>query len=135
VRGEARNSFSRAHGRLLSSRAGLRRTFGGMLTCTSLLMLGLGGYLIEDQFADPLASNPAALFFAAALIACGLILLSYVIHPGARHESKAVASEILDLPAGRPAIEITARHGAEGREEQRDLALPSRYVDHARIRP
>ena len=131
---EAPNSFSRPPGRLRSSRSGLRRTFGGMLTCTALLLLGFGAYLIEDQFANPLTSNPAGLFLAAAMVASGLVLMSYLIHPGVRQGPKVLASQILDIPGSGPAIEVTARESHEAREPQ-DLALPNRYVDHVRIRP
>ena len=135
MRRETPSHFSRSHHCLLSSGARLRRTFGGMLIVSALLLLGFGGYLIEDQFADPLGSNPAGLFFAAAMIALALVLLSYVIHPGARHEPKAAALQILEIPERGPTIEIRIRERREPPGEHPELPLQSRYVDHSRIRP
>jgi hypothetical protein len=41
------------------------RTFGGLAIFLTLGLLCLGFYLIEDQFANPLASQSLGLFAAA----------------------------------------------------------------------
>ena len=125
----------------LSYRAALRRAFGGMATTAGLILLAWGGYLIRDQFIDPVGSHPGGLLFAAVLIATSLILLAFLIHPGVQHKSKTFACEILDVPAPketattRAVIDLTADEGMEEHEAPREFSLQNRFVDHARIRP
>lgn len=126
----------------LSYRAALRRAFGGMATTAGLILLAWGGYLIHDQFADPVGSHPGGLLLAAVLIATGLILLAFLIHPGVQQKSKIfVACEVLDVPAPketattRAVIDLTTDEGIDEHEAPREFSLQSRFVDHARIRP
>lgn len=125
----------------LSYRAALRRAFGGMATTAGLILLAWGGYLIHDQFADPVGSHPGGLLLAAVLIATGLILLAFLIHPGVQHKSKIfVACEVLDVPAPketattRAVIDLTAKEGIHGDGKQQEFSLQNHFVDHARIR-
>lgn len=117
----------------LSPQAALRRAFGGMAIFISLSMLGLGGYFIRDQFADPVASHPASLLFAAVLIASGLVLLSYLIHPGATQQPRSAAQH--ERPAITQTIEIPVTRSLEMQQEKPEFAISSRYVDQTRIRP
>lgn len=130
----------RPHRGPLSYRAALRRTFGGMTACLALLLLSLGAYLIENQLTDPVGAHPAGLLSAAVFIATGLILLSYLVHPGARPRPRPVVYQILDIPMARqvPAAEtpVSAQTtlAPDACDENRGLSLTRRYVDHARIR-
>ena len=119
------------HNTSLSSRRGLRRTFGGMAAFLSVAQLALGTYLIHDQFADPVGSHPAGLLFAAVLVASALVLLSYMVHPGARRRSRHTAAEWSET-AG-PVIEVQPKETREPGELATELPVHVRYVDHARI--
>lgn len=118
-----------SHGAPLSSRAALRRVFGGMAIFVSCPILGLGAYLIKDQLEDPVGSHPASLLFAALLIATALVLLSYVIYPGGPRALEANA-ELQDEQEKQRTIEISP---LVVRENRTDLSTHTRYSDTARI--
>jgi hypothetical protein len=127
-------TYSRANCCRLSPRAALRRTFGGMATFVSLPLLGLGAYLIKDQFENPVGSHPAGLLFAAVLIAAALVLLSYLIYPGGTREPKAVNPDPQeDLQAERT-IDVSGGTQLVLRGKGFDLPVQGRYVDRERIR-
>jgi hypothetical protein len=121
-------------GALLSPRAAFRHAFGGMAIFVSFPLLGLGAYLIKDQFEDPVGSDPAGLLCAAVLIATALVLLSYVIYPGGTHQSRADSAEVQEMSDER-IIDISVSPPATVRKEVPDLAARSRRVDTARVRP
>ena len=113
----------------LSPRAAIRRVFGGMAVFVSCPLLGLGAYLIKDQFEDPLGSHPAGLLFAALLIATALVLLSYVIYPGGPRALEANA-EPQDEQEKQRTIEVSPL----AVRDRTDLPAQTRYSDTARIR-
>jgi hypothetical protein len=113
----------------LSPRAAIRRVFGGMAIFVSCPLLGLGAYLIKNQFEDPLGSHPAGLLFAALLIATALVLVSYVIYPGGGRALEADA-EFSDGQENQRTIEISPLV----RESRKDSPAHTRYCDTARIR-
>lgn len=58
----------------LWTRGGAVRTFRGLALFAVVALFGFGGYLIEQQFANPLNAESVVLIFAAVLIATGVIL-------------------------------------------------------------
>jgi len=59
----------------LVARGGALRTFGGLALLLAVILSVLGAYLIEDQFTNPLASQPLGLFAAAFLLATAMALV------------------------------------------------------------
>jgi hypothetical protein len=59
----------------LVARGGALRTFGGLAFLLAVILSVLGAYLIEDQFTNPLASQPLGLFAAAFLLATAMALV------------------------------------------------------------
>jgi hypothetical protein len=59
----------------LVARGGALRTFGGLAFLLAVILSVLGVYLIEDQFTNPLASQPLGLFAAAFLLATAMALV------------------------------------------------------------
>ena len=130
-----RKTVSRSHDHAycvpLTPRAALRRVFGGMAVFVSFPLLGLGAYLIEDQFQNPVGSHPAGLLFAAVLIAAALVLLSYVIYPGGMHGAEADTEELQEEPGNERTIEVSVRLPLALPEEHADSAAHHRYVEPA----
>ena len=62
-------------GSSLSARGGALRTFGSLAVFAVLVMLSLGGYLIADQFENPIQAQSATLLLAALLIATAATLI------------------------------------------------------------
>ena len=122
-------------GALLSPRAAFRRVFGGMAIFVSFPLLGFGAYLINDQFEDPVGSEPGGLLCAAVLIATALVLLSYVIYPGRTHRSPADSAEVQEMQRDERIIDISVSPPAAVQKEAPDLAAHNRHVDTAKIRP
>src|ERR1700687_1154611 len=65
----------------LAARGGTKRTFGSIAVFLALTCMCLGAYMIEDQFANPIAAQPTGLFAAAVTLAMGALLLCYLIRP------------------------------------------------------
>src|SRR5690242_16683333 len=75
--GEHRRWFSQ---RSLSSRGRLLNAFSGLGSFLALTLLGIGLYLIDQQFADPLRASDAALLLAALLLASSLAIFGALLH-------------------------------------------------------
>lgn len=84
--------------RSLASRAGLARTFGGVVAFAALLFLCCGTYLIGDALAHPVVAHDASVLTGACTIALASILFFYLLKPNpsrrsvaadAQHESRA----------------------------------------------
>jgi hypothetical protein len=75
VRDHFFSGLRRTHsGSSLSVRGGAVRTFGSLAIFAAFVMLSSGGYLIAEQFANPIEAGSATLLFAALMIATGLTL-------------------------------------------------------------
>ncbi len=118
--------------RSLSARGQLLNTFAGIWFCLTILLLALGGYMIEEQFSNPVASESAGLLFAAVLIATAITLLFCLLHPSrkSRHHSAvptaAISRESRTMVIARLSTGMSV-------ENRRSLPLHARYVDHARV--
>jgi hypothetical protein len=116
-------------------RAGLSRTFGGLIGFAALLFLSLGTYLLYDAFAHPVDAQAAALIVAASAIAVGGLLLFYLFKPlkiagmTARHSLEDSCQQKTDAssPAGSILIEQASPH--------KDLPYQHAYGDRSLIRP
>ena len=69
------------HPKPLAIRAGLARTFGGLVGSLALLFLLLGLYLLRDAFENPLAAQAVGVLAAAISITLAVILFFYLLKP------------------------------------------------------
>jgi hypothetical protein len=118
----------------LAARGGTKRTFGSIAVFFALIFMCLGAYIIEEQFANPLAAQPTGLFAAAVTLATGAVLLCYLLRPrknkwhhGVRRRPVLVFPDRLAWTARRAAVNCS--------EERKDLTYQRGYVDAVRIRP
>src|SRR5689334_1766657 len=128
------------HAKPLVVRAGIARTFGGLVGFVVVTFLCTGIYILEDAFANPLNNGTVAVITAAFILTIAAILLFFLIKPGkgpgtaARHHS--VPHHLLRPAdsAERSSPHLVAR--AKSQDHSRDsLAYQRFYVDHSRIRP
>jgi hypothetical protein len=117
----------------LTARGQLRNTFAVPGFCLGLSLLALGGYLIADQFENPLEAQSIGLLFAALLIATAITVLFGLLHPYMKSRHR-----ISVWPATASWEEKTvliARCSTERSNEHPDGGpLHGRYADRARIR-
>ena len=64
--------------RSLLALGGLARTFGSLASFLALTFLGVGVYIMQDAFADPLAAQATPLVASAFIIALASIILFYL---------------------------------------------------------
>jgi hypothetical protein len=120
--------------RSLVARGGTKSTFGSIAVFFALIFMCLGAYMIEEQFANPIAAQPTGLFAAAVTLATGAMLLCYLLRPrknkwhhGAHRRTVLVFPDRMALTARRAAVDCS--------EERKDLTYQRGYVDAVRIRP
>jgi hypothetical protein len=118
----------------LAARGGTKRTFGSIAVFLALIFMCLGAYMIEEQFANPLAAQPTGLFAAAVTLAMGAVLLCYLLRPrknkwhnGVHRRPVLVFPDRIPAPVRRAAVNC--------REQRSDLTYQRWYVDAVRIRP
>jgi hypothetical protein len=114
----------------LSGRGQFLNTFAGMGFFLAFTMLALGGYLIEQQFADPVQAQSVGLVVAALLISTAITLLYCLVHPPRKLGHRAV-----EWPAAQLEEKtlLVARSGSRGPEDRQEMPLRGRYVDRTRI--
>lgn len=124
--------------RVLAVRGGAMRTFAGLAIVLTLVLLCLGVYLIQDQFAQPLASYSMGLFAAAVILATAMTLLYELIQlpRSSWHNAAGGRTALVARTAGAVSV---ARGAARPRYEQRhelrsDLPYQRSYVDRVRVR-
>jgi hypothetical protein len=123
--------------RSLSARGAAKQTFGSIAFTFAVTLLCFGGYMIEDEFTDPITAQPTALFTAAVTLATGAIVLGYLVRPrknrwhnGVHH---VVRDKVTPISVGRMCW-IARRATVDHSEQRRDLPFQRGYVDPARIR-
>ena len=118
-------------GRSLSARGHFLKTFAGIGYCLAFSLLALGGYGMEEQFANPLDAHPAGLLVSASLIATAVVLLYLLLNP-----SRQIADPIAPWPVPIFREEESADIMSATRSEENRQAMPSRsrYVDRVLVR-
>src|ERR1700685_3656757 len=104
--------------RVLAVRGGAMRTFAGLAIVLTLVLLCLGVYLIQDQFAHPLPSSSIALFTAAVILATAMTLLYELIQLPRSTWRNAAGGRTELVPRTAGAVSV-ARGAARPRHEQR----------------
>jgi uncharacterized BrkB/YihY/UPF0761 family membrane protein len=123
--------FGVGSSRSLSARGQCLNTFAGIGFSLVFSLLALGGYLIEQEFANPMEAQSVGLLLAALLIATSVTLLYCLLHPSTKSRDgiaawpAAVAWEQKNVVVARSASRTP---------QAADIPLPGRYVDRARIR-
>ena len=118
--------------RSLSARGQLLHTFAGLGLCLALSLLALGGFLIEEEFRDPVAASSVGLVLASLLIATAITLLYCILRPSKKLRPRA--SEPPHVMSWEPKTMVIARATTGIRiGNSRCLPLHARYVDHARV--
>jgi hypothetical protein len=107
------------------------RTFAGLTLFLTLGLLGLGLYLIADEFANPLASQSFALFVAACVLATAMILLYELIQLPRRIWRNPAECPTLPTRARRNSY-IASRRAGLCSELRADLPYQRCYVDRVR---
>ncbi|MCU1240853.1 MAG: hypothetical protein JWO71_1579 [Candidatus Acidoferrum typicum] len=118
--------------RSLSARGQRLNTFGGIGFSLAFSLLALGGYLIEQQFANPIDAQSLALPVAALLIATAIALLYCLLHSSRKLQHGIAAWRAPAVSLEREDLGI-ARSAPRSRQA-RDKTLRDRYVDRACIR-
>lgn len=70
---------SRSHHKTLRVQADVPHTFGTLLIPLAIFLVAWGIFLVERAIANPLASDIASVLFGSVVLACGLLLVSYLI--------------------------------------------------------
>jgi len=131
MHGRSSKAFS---GSPLASRGGPVRTFAGLAAFAVLSLFGLGSYLIEQQFTDPMQSQAPALLLGALLLATAIILLYSIVQQAARARRATVSQPRTSVQSKEKTVAVARRRTLEWRHERKDLSFHNRYIDHARIR-
>jgi hypothetical protein len=117
-------------GRSLSARGHFLKTFAGIGYCLAFSLLALGGYGMEEQFANPLEAHSAGLLFSASLIATAAILLYLLLH-----SFRQIADPIAPWPPIYCEEESAiGRFGTSSEENRKAIPQHGRYVDRAFVR-
>src|SRR3981189_2788556 len=114
--------------RLLSARGHFLKTFSGIGYCFAFSLLALGGYGMEQQFANPLEAHPAGLLVSASLIASAVVLLYLLLNP-----SRQIADPIAPwpVPIFREEESAIVRFATSSEEYRQAVPPHGRYVDRA----
>jgi len=118
--------------RSLSARGRFLNTFAGIGFCLAFSLLAGGGYLIEQQLANPVQEQSAELVFSALLIATAVTLFYCLLHPS-RKRWHRVAAWPSAISWGEERA-VVARSASCWRDNQKNLHAQNRYVDHALVR-
>lgn len=137
--------------RSLTARGQFLTTFAGLGFALALSLLALGGYLIAEQFRDPVQAGASELLFAALLIATAVTLLYCLLHPSRKLQPRyvewAVASprepatlfvaagttETVVVGNNREATEVARAYRDKRLELGSHWGLHDRYVDRTRV--
>jgi hypothetical protein len=127
--------------RVLAVRGGAMRTFAGLAIFLTLCLLCLGVYLIQDEFADPLASYSLDLFTAAVVLATAMTLLYELVQlprsvwrSPARGRMALLPRTARVVSVARRAARLQYKQRHEQRHQRTDLPYQRSYVDRVRVR-
>ena len=130
------HSFSRPESprRSLVVRGGLARTFGSLACFLSLTLLGMGGYILTDAFADPIAAQAGAVVGAAFIIALASIILFFLFKPRGKLRVARIKYWERGQPHSRSHGETPAPLEIHNADIQIELPYPRPAGHPARVR-
>ena len=137
--------------RSLTARGQFLTNFAGLGFAMALSLLVLGGYLIAEQFRDPVQAGASELLFAALLIATAVTLLYCLLHPSRKLQPRggewrvaspreprtimiaAGTTETVVLGSNQKALVVARAYRDKRLELGSHWVLHERYVDSTRI--
>jgi hypothetical protein len=99
-----------------------------------VVLLALGAYILEQEFADPVQAQAAGLLFAAVLIAAAVSLMYCMLHPARKVRHRVIIRRIPTPYWNEPGLSATERRTLAWREVDENSLPRIRYVDRTRIR-
>src|SRR6202451_4831426 len=101
----------------VAKREGAFRIFAAPIFFFAIALLLGGGYIVEEQFSSPAASQSYALFAGAFFIATSITLIAELFHVANRHRKDAVdlRSHIARTDWRRTDVARASREGARAR--------------------
>ena len=118
----------------LAARGRFWRVFAGQAIFLAAVLLALGAYLLEQEFADPVRAQAASLLFAAVLIAAAVSLVYCMLHPARKIRHRVIVRRIPVSYRNDPGLAATERSAVAWGEVVGDSLPRIRYVDRTRIR-
>jgi hypothetical protein len=118
----------RTHHSTLRAQADVPHTFGTLLIPLAMILVAGGGYQLEGTIAHPLQSDAASILFGSVTLACGLLLVTYLLR------SVRLPSHPSEQTCGREsAIAAPAPTSTKPLAKETPRVFRTHYVDGARI--
>jgi hypothetical protein len=120
----------------VAKREGAASIFAAPLFFFAIALLLGGGYIVEDQFTSPAASQSYALFAGAFFIATSITLLAELFHLSHRHRKDApdLRSHVARTDWRRTDVARASRNAARGVNHRARLQYHRCYIDRVRVR-
>jgi hypothetical protein len=119
--------------RSLAARGQFLHTFAGLGFCVAFSLLATGGYLIEQQFENPVQAQSAGLLLAALLIATATTLLYFLLY-SSRKSRRHVPIWTVSTFWEEKTIVVARGNTRAPIEGHIGLPLHGRFVDRTVIR-
>src|SRR5690349_18720509 len=103
--------------RSLSARGQRLNTFAGMGFSVAFSLLALGGYLIAQEFANPIQSNSLELPFAALLFTTALTLFFCLLSPWRKPAGQRTELQSADYWQEKNVVVVSSREPAQKEQE------------------
>lgn len=116
----------------LSVRGRLLNTFAAFGAFVALILLALGLYLIDEQFANPIQSSDAGLILAAVLLTTSLATFSAVLRPARGQPRRRV--ELSNRLEESDAVRVSRLVNRIREEDEKLAGQAERYVDRSQVR-
>jgi hypothetical protein len=122
--------------RPVAKREGAFRIFAAPMFFLAIALLLGGGFIIEDQWSSPAASQSYALFAGAFFIATSITLLAELFHIANRHRKDAndLRSHVARTDWRKTDVARASRQAARGVSHRARLSCHRGYVDRVRVR-
>jgi hypothetical protein len=117
----------------LAARGQFLNTFAGPGFCLVLALLALGGYLIAQEFENPVQAHSTGLLVAALLIPTAITLLYCLLHPSRKLRCRGAVWPAPSSWERKTVVVARCNTGTQSKNRS-DLPLHGRYVDRTRIR-